>query len=139
MPPMAPSASLAAVFPLEFRTMNGAGNNSIDPTLGAANTPFLRNTTIAYGDGKSTPAGATQKGTREISNLISAQSASIPIRLPESAYWWGWGQFLDHDMNLTPIANPLERFNIPVPLGDPVFDPSGTGTAKIAFQRSAFC
>jgi Animal haem peroxidase len=121
-----------AIFPLEFRTIDGTNNNLSDPTLGSANTPFLRTTTNAYGDGLNTPAGADQRGTRDISNLVDAQATSVLIALPESAYWWAWGQFIDHDMMITPIGVPTEEFDIPVPPGDPVF----TGT--ITFQRSAF-
>jgi hypothetical protein len=136
IPPLLPG--VPAIFPQEFRTIDGTNNNLINPTLGSANTPFLRTTTDAYGDGFNTPAGADEPGTRDISNLVDAQSGSVPIALPESAYWWAWGQFIDHDMMITPIAVPTEDFNIPVPLCDPTFDPSCTGTATIAFQRSAF-
>ena len=127
-----------AIFPQEFRTIDGTNNNLSNPTLGSANTPFRRTTTDAYGDGFNTPAGADQLGARDISNLVDAQSGSVPIALPESAYWWAWGQFIDHDMMITPIAVPTEAFNIPVPQCDPVFDPNCTGTATIAFSRSAF-
>ena len=109
-----------------------------NPTLGSANTPFLRTTTNAYGDGLDTPAGAGQKGAREITNLVDAQTVSVPILFPETSYWWAWGQFMDHDMTLTPIGVPPEDFAIPVPAGDPFFDPNNTGTATIAFSRSAF-
>jgi hypothetical protein len=132
-PPLLPSA---AIFPLEFRTIDGTNNNLINPTRGSANTPFLRTTTNAYGDGRDTPAGAGQKGTREISNLVHAQTTSVPVAT--TAMWWAWGQFIDHDMTLTPIAVPTEAFNIPVPACDPFFDPNCTGTATISFQRSAF-
>ena len=132
-PPLLPSA---AIFPLEFRTIDGTNNNLINPTLGSATTPFLRTTTNAYGDSRDTPAGAGQKGTREISNLVNAQGISVPIAT--TAMWWAWGQFMDHDMTLTPIAVPTEAFNVPVPACDPSFDPNCTGTATISFQRSAF-
>src|SRR5205809_3273561 len=132
-PPLLPGA---AIFPLEFRTIDGTNNNLSNPTLGSANTPFLRTTTNAYGDGLDTPAGANQKGAREITNLVNAQTASVPVAT--TAYWWAWGQFIDHDMTLTPIAVPSEAFNIPVPACDPQFDPNCTGTATIAFKRSTF-
>ena len=136
IPSLLPGAP--AIFPLEFRTIDGTNNNLTDPTLGSANTPFLRTTTNAYGDGLNTPAGADQRGTRDISNLVDAQTGSVLIALPESSFWWGWGQFIDHDMTLTPIADPTETFNIPVPACDPVFDPNCTGTATLSFSRSAF-
>ena len=134
--PLLPGAP--AIFPLEFRTIDGTNNNLNNPTLGSANTPFLRTTTNAYGDGLNTPAGLDQRGARKISNLVDAQTGSVPIALPESAFWWAWGQFIDHDMTLTPIAVPAETFNIPVPACDLVFDPNCTGTATISFSRSAF-
>jgi peroxidase len=135
-----------AIFPQEFRTIDGTNNNLSNPTLGSANTPFLRTTTNAYGDGLNTPAGADQRGTREISNAVDAQTGSHLIALPESAYWWAWGQFIDHDMMITPIPTTgAEEFDIPVPTCDlqqdgshGPFDPNCTGTATITFQRSAF-
>src|SRR5206468_1802185 len=134
IPPLLPGAP--AIFPLEFRTIDGTNNNLSNLTLGSANTPFLRTTTNAYGDGLNTPAGADQRGAREITNLVDAQTASVLVAT--TAYWWAWGQFIDHDMTLTPIAVPSEAFNIPVPACDPQFDPNCTGTATIAFKRSAF-
>jgi hypothetical protein len=134
-PPLLPNA---AIFPLEFRTIEGTDNNLANPTLGSANTPFLRTTTNAYGDGLDTPAGAGQLGAREITNRVVTQTDSVPILLPETSYWWAWGQFIDHDMTLTPIGVPPEDFAIPVPPCDTFFDPNCTGTATIAFSRSAF-
>ena len=136
-PPLLPDAA-AAIFPLEFRSIDGTNNNLSNPTLGSANTPFLRTTTNAYGDGLDAPAGAGQKGAREISNLVDAQTGDVLILLPETAYWWAWGQFMDHDMTLTPIAVPREDLAIPVAVCDPQFDPNCTGTATIAFSRSTF-
>ncbi|MCB1236960.1 MAG: peroxidase, partial [Verrucomicrobiae bacterium] len=43
---------------------------------------------------------------------------------------------LDHDIDLTPVADPVEPFDVPVPAGDPFFDPQGTGTATIGLDRS---
>ncbi|HEU0209824.1 MAG TPA: peroxidase family protein [Candidatus Udaeobacter sp.] len=129
--PTLPSAP--AIFPLEFRTIDGTNNNLNNPMLGSANTPFLRTTTNDYGDHLDTPAGSNQISTRAISNLVDAHpTPPVLIALPESAYWWVWGQFIDHDMMITPIASPTEEFDIVVPPGDPVF------TGVITFQRSAF-
>ncbi len=55
-----------------------------------------------------------------------------------SDFVWQWGQFLDHDIDLTGNAIPAEPFDIPVPLGDPFFDPFNTGTEVIFLNRSAF-
>ncbi|MEM0969120.1 MAG: peroxidase family protein, partial [Verrucomicrobiota bacterium] len=48
------------------------------------------------------------------------------------------GQFLDHDIDETPAADPEESFDIDVPAGDPHFDPNTTGQVVIPLNRSAF-
>jgi hypothetical protein len=74
-----------------------------------------------------------------VSNALVAQG---PLDLPNdrrlSAMVYAFGQFLDHDISLTPKANPTESFPIGVPTGDPEFDPQATGTAIIPFSRSRF-
>src|SRR5262249_17399747 len=54
-----------------------------------------------------------------------------------TAFVYIWGQFLDHDLDLTGSASPSQPFNILVPQGDPFFDPNGTGTQVIPLNRSA--
>jgi hypothetical protein len=49
---------------------------------------------------------------------------------------WQWGQFLDHDIDLTPTSDPVDLFDIAVPAGDPFFDPEGTGAQSISLNRS---
>ncbi len=131
-------SSAPAIFPREFRTIDGSNNNPIEPLRGAANTPLLRTTQIAYGDGHGTPAGAGERSAREISNLVVAQTQSIPNAVNVADYLWQWGQFLDHDLGLTPSIDPVERFDIQVPQGDPQFDPNGTGTQTIELDRSLY-
>lgn len=133
-----PASSAPAIFPREFRSIDGSNNNPIDPSRGAANTPLLRTTKLAYGDGKSTPAGAGEKSAREISNLVVAQSQSILNSRNVTDFIWQWGQFLDHDLDLTPSIDPVERFDIQVPKGDPQFDPTNTGTQTIELDRSLY-
>jgi peroxidase len=127
-----------AVFPWEFRSIDGTGNNPIDPLRGSAGVALLRHTTIGYGDGSGTPAGEGEPSAREISNLVCAQDQSLPNAANTSDFLWQWGQFVDHDIDLTPTADPAEPFNIPVPLGDPYFDPQGTGTQVIELDRSLY-
>jgi len=124
-----------AVYPNEFRTIDGSRNAPGD--LGRAGTVDLRNTTIGYGDGSGTPGGATRKGAREISNLVNFQTAPIPNSVNVSGFVWNWGNIVDHDMVLTKVATPADHFDIPIPLGDPVFDPKSRGRGVLTLNRSA--
>jgi hypothetical protein len=123
-----------------WRSIDGTGNNLANPDYGGAGTDLLRVTPAAYDDGVSTPAGADRPGPREISNVIVAQGSDVIFNNRNLSDWiWQWGQVLDHDMDLTPQpGNPAEHLDIPVPAGDPFFDPNNTGTVVIGFDRSVF-
>jgi hypothetical protein len=128
----------AAQFPLEFRTIDAVGNNLANPEWGAAATPLLRLTPVGYADGLSEPAGADRPSPRHISNLVTAQLVDMPNAALASDYLWQWGQFLDHDLDETPIASPAEHLDIEVPMGDEHFDPLAEGGKLIALDRSAY-
>ena len=123
-----------AIYPNEFRSVDGRNNATKD--LGQAGTVHLRNTTVGYGDGSGTPGGADRLGARQISNLVCAQSTLIPSTDPISNFVWNWGNIVDHDMTLLKVASPPEVFDVPVPTGDPQFDPRGLGGRVLHFQRS---
>jgi peroxidase len=133
-PPMSPGA----LYPREFRSIDGSGNNRQNVLWGAAETELLRLAPNAYGDGSGTPSGSDRPSARAISNAVCAQSESLPNALGASDLFWQWGQFLDHDLDLTPVASPAEAFDIAVPTGDPWFDPFGTGTQTIPLSRSYY-
>jgi hypothetical protein len=128
----------AARFPFEFRSIDGRGNNLVHAEWGAAETTLLRTMAAAYGDGTGSPAGAGRPSPRQVSNVVVAQPGSIPNALDASDFVWQWGQFLDHDLDETPIAAPAEPFDILVPAGDPWFDPTGTGSRTIPLDRSGY-
>jgi hypothetical protein len=123
-----------------YRSIDGTGNNLANPSWGAAGTDLLRVAPAAYDDGISTPAGADRLSPREISNGCVAQGSDVINNNRNMSDWiWQWGQVLDHDLDLTPQpGNPPEHLNVPVPAGDPFFDPQSTGTQVIAFDRSVY-
>lgn len=125
-------------FPSEWRAIDGSGNNPIFPAWGRANQELLRLTGSEYGDAVESPAGGFRPSPRDISNAVVAQVRSRPNTARASDFLWVWGQFLDHDIDLTPIIEPVEAFDILVPRGDPFFDPQGTGTRVIPFNRSFY-
>ncbi len=121
-----------------IRSYDGSGNNLLHPTWGQTGTALQRVAPPAYGDMISTPAGADRPSARDISNIIFQQHHSEDIFNQEgmSAFVYAWGQFIDHDLDLTNNASPPTAFNIPVPQGDPSFDPNWTGTQVISLNRS---
>lgn len=134
LPPHGP-----AVFPRDIRSIDGIFNNRADAEWGAAGVGMKRVVTSAYQDGTGLPSGSDRPNVRDISNLVCAQDGvSILNSLGYSDFIWQWGQFLDHDIDETPIASPTEAFDILVPFGDAWFDPFSTGIVTLPLDRSAY-
>jgi hypothetical protein len=117
-------------------SLDGTGNNQRHTTWGSTGVDLMRFSLAAYGDSISTPAGATRPSARLVSNTVSDQPEDIPNARNISDWVYGWGQFIDHDLDLTTTGD--TAFDIPVPAGDPFFDPTGTGAAVIYFSRSIY-
>ena len=120
---------------IEYRSYDGSGNNQSNPEAGKAKSEFYR---LLPQDSSREPGGATEArlpSAREVSNVMSAQMGESTNAKGLTDMFWLWGQFLDHDINLT-HAQSGENANITVPVGDPFFDPNGTGDAVIDFERS---
>jgi hypothetical protein len=128
------SATAAAI-----RSIDGTGNNLANPDWGAINVDLLRKAAAAYADGISSPAGAARPSARAISDAVATDptDGNDPNARNMSAFVYAWGQFLDHDLDLTTTGS-SEIFNVSVPTGDPSFDPSSTGTQVIDFTRSNY-
>lgn len=82
------------------RTYDGTGNASGD--RGAANRPFVRIAAADYADGVSSLAGPSRPDARTVSNGVSDQAGSEPNGRQGSDFIWQWGQFVDHDLTLSP-------------------------------------
>ncbi|MCA8942451.1 MAG: hypothetical protein KDB80_07795 [Planctomycetes bacterium] len=132
------AAPVAAQFPTEPRTIDGSGNNLSNPSWGSAGIELARFGLPAYADGTSSPAGATRNSAREISNQVCAQVGTKTNAIGASDMIWQWGQFIDHDIDLTDAAHPSESFPIQVPTGDIFFDPTSTGAVTIGLSRSDY-
>ena len=123
--------------PDEYRTFNGRFNNLANTKWGSADSPLKRMVPPAYEDHISSLARQDVAGPREISNAVSNQHGNIPNSLNLTDMFWQWGQFVDHDLDMTKSQLPEIEALIPVPTGDPYFDPNSTGTQTIYFLRSA--
>lgn len=122
----------------EVRSFDGTGNHQPANDFGVAGAAFLRLAANEYADGASAPAGGNRLSARAISSGIAAQSVSELNARGLSDFVWIWGQFLDHDLDLTGSATPAEPLAVQIPTGDPFFDPQGTGTATIPLSRSQY-
>jgi peroxidase len=116
-------------------SFDGSGNNVAQPTWGAAGIALLRTAKATYADGVSAPAGSSRPSARAISNALSAQESSIVNDRNLADFVYVWGQFIDHDIDLTESGT-SESLPISVPTGDAWFDPTSTGTKTIGLKRS---
>ena len=120
------------------RTYDGTGNNLTNTDWGSTGSDLIRVAAAAYADGLSAPAGADRPSPRVISNALADEHGVSRVSAQGlSAMVYAWGQFLDHDIGLTPTGS-TETLSIPVPTGDPSFDPNSTGTKTITTKRSIF-
>eukprot|EP00820_Chromera_velia_P002591 Cvel_16073.t1-p1 / transcript=Cvel_16073.t1 / gene=Cvel_16073 / organism=Chromera_velia_CCMP2878 / gene_product=Thyroid peroxidase, putative / transcript_product=Thyroid peroxidase, putative / location=Cvel_scaffold1221:50710-52461(+) / protein_length=441 / sequence_SO=supercontig / SO=protein_coding / is_pseudo=false len=89
----------------------------------------------APGDFPDNPTSSDVPSARFVSNTVHKQTAPlVPNQMGWSDFLWAWGQFLDHDLDLTPEG--AIHADIGVPTGDPTFDPQSTGTQVIPFKRA---
>lgn len=114
----------------ENRTFDGSGNNLEHNDWGRAGTHLLRFTKPSYYGGGNIPSGQDRPNPRLISNLVcqDRDDEGIQSRNKLSHFMWAWGQFLDHEIDLSPEGE-AEEIEIPVP------DDPGT---MIRFSRSVF-
>ena len=117
-----------------YRTYNGTLNNiSGFQTLqwGAANIPLFREIPAQYGnsDPKNAMGGQNRPTARRISNAVVDEPVTAFNARGLSAFVYVWGQFIDHDMSLTPTAT-TESVPITLPPDEVVF------TEAIPFTRS---
>lgn len=117
---------------LPNRSYNGTCNNltsDLTCEYGATDIPLKRLYPNAYGDGINTMAGANGPNPRYISNVVVDQSTDIPSSKNLSSMVFTWGQFLDHDISISP-AGTTESADISLPGTEPTFN------APIEFHRS---
>ena len=135
-------ASVGYATSMEYRSFDGSGNNTANTDWGSTDSQLLRHDatgtfagTAYYADGISAPAGGDRPNTREVSNAVVAQSGSIVNAKGVSDMLMQWGQFLDHDIDLT-RAGGVESMPIAV-TGDPVFGAIYM-SGEMPFSRSVY-
>jgi len=118
-----------------FRTINGVNNNinRSRSNFGAAGITLFRELPAQYGPGDPNNAlgGVNRPSPRAISNLVIDEPVTQFNTRHLSTLVYQWGQFLDHDMSLTPTGT-TEYVPIPLPKDEVIF------TEDIPFFRSDF-
>jgi hypothetical protein len=127
------------VMTADYRTYDGTGNNLVNLQWGSTDEQLLRIVPADYADGISSPGGENRLSAREISNIV-VDHAEDDVKNDRflAAMVYVWGQFIDHDLDLTVSASPRESFPIAIPTGDAEFDPLSTGTKTMSLSRSAY-
>ncbi|HZI52651.1 MAG TPA: peroxidase family protein, partial [Chitinophagaceae bacterium] len=119
-----------------YRTYDGRNNNitsTQNAYWGAADIPLYRELPAAYGasDPKNALGGLNRPSPREISNVLVDEPVTQFTTRVLSTLVYQWGQFLDHEITLTPTGN-AEYAPIPLPENEEIF------TEDIPFYRSEF-
>lgn len=123
---------------LEFRTYDGSANNltgSDTAQWGAADTLQLRMADADYRGDAAFGAAINDRGrasARAISNALFAQASTEPSTRGMTGGVWQWGQFLDHDIDLTPTSSDPSEMSLITTPDDPY------GLVMLPFIRSQF-
>lgn len=117
-----------------YRSIDGTGNNQNSPPQGAAVTPLVRLLEPDYADDFSEMAGTNRPSARLVSNIVAAQTESVTNPANATDFLWQWGQFLDHDIDLTDGVDPAEQEPIQIPVDDLHFYAGAT----MSFNRSVY-
>ncbi|MBU3706343.1 MAG: peroxidase [Mycobacterium sp.] len=109
VPPSRPGVS--------YRSIDGSGNNLANPALNATGTDFSRIGPAHFADGVSA-LRTDLPNPRTVSNLVVDGNGAVPNTEGLSGMMYAWGQFVDHDINLT-NSDEVTHIDITVPSGDP--------------------
>ena len=122
-----------------YRPIDEIGNNVSNPAWGTAGTDLVRLSPTYYANGYNSPSLPQDPSARLVSDILNnqadpafpSQDIATVNQQSLSDFAYSFGQFMDHDMDLTPDGSISEP--ISVPLGDPIGGPSDT---PLAFNRS---
>jgi peroxidase len=129
-PPMPPTNTCPQG---KYRTLDGTCNN-IGPNRnewGATDIALLRDMPAEYGasNRNGAMAGENRPSARAVSNLLSNEPVETFSKYGLSTLVYIWGQFLDHDITLTPTGT-TESAPVTLPANEPLF------TMPVPFKRS---
>ena len=119
-PPTPPTVS--------YRSIDGTGNNAATPGINATGADYVRIGVAHFSDSVSA-LRTDLPNARMVSNIVVAGNAETPNTEGLSGMMYAWGQFIDHDINLT-NSDGVNHIDITVPAGD------STLSGSIAMTRA---
>jgi peroxidase len=122
-----------------IRPIDEVGNNVANPLWGTAGADLLRLSPVAYADGIDSPSLPQDASARAISDILNNQAdpadpsndVATVNQQSLSDFAYSFGQFMDHDMDLTLDNGTSDPITVPV--GDAI---GGSSDASLAFNRS---
>ena len=111
-PPAPPAPSSGVI----YRSIDGSGNNLAKTAVNAIGTDYRRLGAAHFSDGVSA-LRTDLPNARTVSNLVVAGSGDTANAEGLSGMMYAWGQFIDHDINLT-LSDNVTHIDITVPSGD---------------------
>ncbi|CAG5124174.1 unnamed protein product [Candidula unifasciata] len=127
---------------IPVQRFDGWYNNPLNPSWGGVGRPLERNITPTYEDETYLPSGWDRPNPRRISNELfgnPAGSSGIPHKRNLTALFAFFGQIIQHEiMDTDELTCPVEILDVPVPRGDPTFDPDAKGDKTMPYERSAY-
>ncbi|XP_043574595.1 eosinophil peroxidase-like isoform X2 [Chiloscyllium plagiosum] len=105
----------------QYRTFTSVCNNRMKPRLGSSHTALTRWLPPLYEDGFSLPLGWTPNKrilrfplplVRKVSNtILRTPNEAVVMDTEISHMLMQWGQWIDHDMSLSPHSGSIQTFN----------------------------
>ncbi len=114
---------------ISYRSIDGSGNNLADTGLNALGATFTRIGAAQFSDGISA-LRTDLPNARTVSNLVVAGEGAVPNTEGLSGMMYAWGQFIDHDINLT-LSDDVTHIDVTVPAGDPTLSGSISMTRSV--------
>ena len=128
-PPPPPSSHNLGVL---YRSIDGSGNNLAHPEMNSVGVDFSRIGSAHFVDGVSEIR--TGPNARDISNIVVAGNGDTPDPNGLSAYMYAWGQFIDHDLDLSKGGG--ANISISTSADDPIFHGSNIALTRAAINSN---
>ncbi len=107
---------------VRYRSIDGSGNSLTNAGLNALGADFSRIGTARFSD-QVWAIRTDLPNTRTISNLVVDGNGDVPNPEGLSGMMYAWGQFIDHDINLT-LSDGINHIDIAIPANDPTLSGS---------------